>query len=360
MKTYFLCITIFANLLFSCNEKGYCDLLEIPVDIEQNSPLPLSEITEKLTAIELELTDESVVNPMSIQNVFLLENEVFIATMHKIFVFNKEGKYLRSIGSIGQGPGEYSRIGGCALDEKKGRLFIYGPKIISYDLNGNFLKESNELSATFRCDINYINGELLFLVRQFIEVSNGTYSRSELLHINDDLQVVDSFTLLNLFYENIPGFHTYRYGDFILENGKNTSVYYGDFYIRFNGEENFFCDTLFRFEKKQFIPELKLKFKKAGVNRFIVILYIYKSSRYVFAGYFDINKKNFYVFCYDTKTKKGYIDEDGVIDDINQIFPARIRPFKNDTEMFYYLHTNMKPNDLEEPNPTLYIGKLKK
>jgi hypothetical protein len=49
------------------------------------------------------------------------------------------------------------------------------------------------------------------------------------------------------------------------------------------------------------------------------------------------------------------------IDDIHQIEdPVRIHPFNLDTEMFYYLHTHMKSDNLEEPNPTLYIGKLKK
>jgi hypothetical protein len=53
--------------------------------------------------------------------------------------------------------------------------------------------------------------------------------------------------------------------------------------------------------------------------------------------------------------------KDGYTDDIHNL-PDRvnIRPFDSDSERFYYLHTNMKPDDLEEPNPTLYIGKLKK
>ena len=37
-----------------------------------------------------------------------------------------------------------------------------------------------------------------------------------------------------------------------------------------------------------------------------------------------------------------------------------LRPMSNNTKLFYYLHTHIKPDALEEPNPTLYIGKLKK
>ena len=66
-------------------------------------------------------------------------------------------------------------------------------------------------------------------------------------------------------------------------------------------------------------------------------------------------------FCYDTKTGKAYNMEEGYIDDIHGIDKrVRIRPFVTDTELFYYTHTHLNPDDFEEPNPTLYIIKLKK
>jgi len=78
--------------------------------------------------------------------------------------------------------------------------------------------------------------------------------------------------------------------------------------------------------------------------------------------YLSVNRqdKNVYNFCYDTKTGKGYHMQGGYTDDINPIEKrVVIRPSVLDPELFYYLHTDMRPNDREEPNPTLYIGKLK-
>ena len=143
-------------------------------------------------------------------------------------------------------------------------------------------------------------------------------------------------------------------------------MYYGDFtWIRKSNIdliEKVFSDTLYRIENKSIVPELKLKFINNGVNKFISLFNIYRSSRYIFAIYDNVHFPGIiYYFCYDTKTGKGYNMQDGFTDDINGIDkPVKIRPFSHDTEMFYYLHTNMNPNDLEEPNPTLYIGKLKK
>ena len=88
---------------------------------------------------------------------------------------------------------------------------------------------------------------------------------------------------------------------------------------------------------------------------------MYRSDRYIFAVYGNLLNNTYHWFCHDTKTGKGYNMENGYTDDINKIDkPVKIRPLISDTEMFYYWHTNMKPDDLEEPNPTLYIGTLKK
>ena len=108
------------SLFFSCSrnvEQG--GLLEIKVNFDGNSPLVLSEIAESVTAIELELTDESTVNPDDIRRIFLLEENVIVVDSKKIFLFDAKGKFVRIIGSKGQGPGEYIRISNAVLDNKK-------------------------------------------------------------------------------------------------------------------------------------------------------------------------------------------------------------------------------------------------
>jgi hypothetical protein len=185
--------------------------------------------------------------------------------------------------------------------------------------------------------------------------------------LNDDFQVVDSCTIRDLSLDGFSGTTLRWSNDFILKGSESVYVYYGDFFYEFgvdNLVEKILRDTLYRFENNQLIPELRLKFKNNG--KFINLYNIYRSSRYIFTVYRNDNHKGFICFfCYDTKTGKGYNtkaqDGNGYTDDINQIEkPVRIRPFNLNTEMFYYLHTNMNPDNFEEPNPTLYIGKLKK
>ena len=353
-------------MLLSCNKTKQSNLLEIPIDIHQNSLIPLSEIAEEVTAIDLELTDESLISPMNIQRIIVSDSEVFIASRSKILVFNKTGKFIRSIGSQGKGPGEYSYIRSLALDEKNKRFFItsYDRKIISYDMNGKFLNETS-FRGDFSSDINYINGKLLLFVSKINSDSKVTYSQPVLYRLNDNFNVVDSCIVRNLYLDGFSGGTFQWREDFILNGNQSIYLYYGDFFTRKNLGKKVLCDTLYRFENNHLIPDLKLKFDNDRAAESINLFNIYRSLRYIFAVYRNTNDNSFCFFCYDTKTGKGYNCNtqggNGFIDDINEFEnQVQIRPFNFDTEMFYYIHTNMKPEDKEEPNPTLYIGKLKK
>ena len=367
MQKSFYSLLIMGVMLFSCNGgRKMSELMEFPVDIDQNTSLSLSEIAEEITAIELELTDESLINPDRISRVLLCEDYVIIAEQRQILVFNTDGKFVRSIGSIGQGPGEYTGIRGVAVDERCRRLFVNSSsKILCYALDGNCIKESRTDPAWSAADINYINDELLLSTEQLGKDEKGRFKRSAVYRLNVQLQIMDSCTVRDTYFERISlGIH--RFEDFILSGNSTVSLYVSDIYLNGSGPtETVLRDTLYRLEKNHLIPELKLKFKNNGIdgsgNKFIELFNMYRSSRFVFAVYGNTLNNTYYRFCYDTKTGKGYNMQDGYTDDINNIEKrVSIHPLNTDTEIFYYWHTHMNPDDLEEPNPTLYIGTLKK
>jgi hypothetical protein len=60
-------------------------------------------------------------------------------------LFDKNGKFLRNIGAIGRGPGEYMTLNGLQFNQKGDMLFLlpFGTarKILVYDVSGNRLKD---------------------------------------------------------------------------------------------------------------------------------------------------------------------------------------------------------------------------
>ena len=361
---YYLLMSISVLILSCCSITQNSTLPEFPVDIDQNISFPISEIAEEITAIELKLTDESLINPDHITRIIHCDNAVIICEYDKILLFNTNGQFIRSIGSKGQGPGEYRVIDNIAIDEKNRRLFVIASsKIICYDLEGNFLKQAS-FREPYDFDINYINNELLLLAEHWGEDKNGIIKHAMVYRLNDDLQNIDSCLIRITYSERLATIFS-RISYYLLYGNSMIYLYYPDNSIMENPAEIVLRDTLYRFEQNQLFPELKLKFKNDGIdrggNKFINLRNLYRSSRYIFAMYHNMKTRNYYYFCYDTKTGKGYNMQDGYTDDIHQIEKRlTIHPLTTNTEMFYYWHTHMKPDDREEPNPTLYIGRLKK
>jgi len=366
MKFYlFILINI---LFFACNEINMSELHVIHINTDQDSPLPLSSIVEEIKSIELELTDESLINPSQIVRVCLLNNShVIIAEKNQILLFSIDGTFIRSIGSRGQGPGEFINILNLAIDEKNKHIFVGSSKIICYDLDGTFLRESYIAPEWLPIkDINYINNELLIIVENVdMKDSKGAFQHSVVLKMNNNLQIIDSCAIRDTYFQQTTKY-SHAFHDFIFLGNENIQLYYSDIYSnRQNPLEIVLRDTLYLMKNNHLIPEIKLKFKNDGIdgygNKFIHLYNIYRSSRYVFAFYRNDYRPGLYNFCYDLQTGKGYNIKDGYTDDIYKIQrPLRILPFNLDTEFFYYLHTNIHDYDLVEPNPTLYIGKLKK
>jgi len=77
------------------------------------------------------------------QNIYVMETG-----NHRIQVFDKQGKYLRTIGKKGQGPGEFNLLTSIDIDERNTRIYVAdknGRRIILFDLEGNYLDKDIHL-----------------------------------------------------------------------------------------------------------------------------------------------------------------------------------------------------------------------
>ena len=180
---------------------------------------------------------------------------------------------------------------------------------------------------------------------------NETY----LYTLTPNLKNKDSIFIRSIDYKGI-WLHPYK--DFITNDEEKTYLYYSDI-----TKNCFLIDTLLQLRNNKVVTNLHMDFKNKGLSpngeKEIYIFNIYRNSRYVFAFYNATSKNQDYYFCHDTKTGKSYNMKDGYKDDIYTGENVKIRPLNSDANQFYFLHTEISDTDLEEPNPTLYIGRLK-
>ncbi|MDR2120441.1 MAG: 6-bladed beta-propeller [Tannerella sp.] len=366
MNRLYLTGMIFIMLLAlpSCAEKDNAELQVIRVDFDEDESLPLSVIADNIVAVEPEVTEKSLIG--KIQKALLCNDYIIIHNLsggrYEIMLFDKHGKFIRQTGSMGQGPGEFTQIRDLTVDVENELIYVASARgLICYDLDGHVVAEASSPVFSACKYMNHENGTLQIISEYYGEKDeSGAFNRSMLYTVDSDLKVTDSLLIRKVYLERIMAWiHPFR--DFTTQIGKDTYLYFSE-----QNVESFVRDTLYKVQNHRLVPSLKLQFKDNGVAadgvKCIYLFNAYRSSRFVFAVYGHDRRSEFYRFCYDTETGKGYNMKDGYTDDIHGIEErVSLRPFDSDADRFYFFHTRADTDiSKAEPNPTLYIGTLKK
>lgn len=351
IKKAAICVC-FILLFASCAEKGEQELLTIKVDM-QSTTFPLSEITEEVREVELELTDNSLIS--RIRRAVWDEDYIIIVDLSNVLLFDNNGKFIRKIGSKGQGPGEYTYIRDLTVDFKNKHVYIAtSGKILCYDFEGNYQNEySNNVDLLY---MNFINGELMIINESSEKGDEGKIRRSVLYKANKYSRIIDSIEIRKVVNPLIT--YSVLRADFILSDGKDINVYYREL----NAEPSL-RDTVFQIKDNTLVPDFRLDFQRSGMRsdgkRDLFLFNIWRSSRFIFSYYGTIeNGEEYSHYCYDTEKQKG-ASMKGYYDDLHVGKDVNIFPMNLDSEQFYYTYTK-ESDALDEPNPTLYIGVLKK
>ena len=105
------------------------------------------KIIKKINFIPLETNDQCLLSGIS--KIIAHDNKWFIMDSgfaRMIYVFNKKGKYLYSIGNYGRGPGEFIRLADFTINKAEEKLLILDNwKVITYDCNNGSLIDDTKL-----------------------------------------------------------------------------------------------------------------------------------------------------------------------------------------------------------------------
>lgn len=117
----------------------------VVIDETQSIPekdITLSSIAGEMSLIQLEDSDEALVKywkwAISPNYIVIMQGATQPAKL-----FDRSGKYIGTVGSVGKGPGEYSMIYECAIDEPHDAIYLtsWFGTVLQYDLKGHFVKE---------------------------------------------------------------------------------------------------------------------------------------------------------------------------------------------------------------------------
>lgn len=141
------CLLIFCLLFFlSCNEvkqksTDNTTVYEVNIDaLENNVVENISTYFKSPKLIPLETSDECLIkyiDDIQVSNdyIFILDRD-----LKRLYCFDKNGKHIRRIGSVGNGPGELTRISAFTVDDD-GYIYVLDGsknKVYVYNLEGVF------------------------------------------------------------------------------------------------------------------------------------------------------------------------------------------------------------------------------
>lgn len=156
MKTRFFIISLyfFGFMVFSCTSGGQQETIKekvsqriTDVNLIDNlnntvSEFNLSDVADSLELVQVEMDPKYIFNEEEISNLIVTPEFIFFYTYKTgLLQYSRSGKFLRQIGRIGRGPGEYSLLRNYSIDANQRVISGYcnSTNLNMYDFDGNFL-----------------------------------------------------------------------------------------------------------------------------------------------------------------------------------------------------------------------------
>lgn len=194
-KIHYAYCTIIAYLLYSCAMGNGTIIstnhaITINLDtINKNESFVLSSIFKSLKAIPLD-NKEALISRIDKMQPY--KNHLFILDFFVakgVFEFDQEGKFIKKIGNIGNGPGEYASCDDFTINEQSEEIYIYDSsykRINKYDIQSGKYKGSlnlEKLNSPHRIKVN--SGRLYAINSYSPSAASHPYNILEEINVNN-------------------------------------------------------------------------------------------------------------------------------------------------------------------------------
>ncbi len=352
---------VLISFLLGCSDAekdGTLKFIDIPVKTAKE--IKLSTVAISVDSIALETLDNNILNRIS--QIKHDEQSIFIADIDALFKFSKNGKFIKKIGSKGQGPGEYLNVNDIAIDSKRNHIYVasgISQKIICFDLEGEFVKESKIIGLNA---IKIVDGSLHGIFTTFGMPSTDKTKwihKSYLIKLDQDFSPSDTILIKSVKMDKGTGTISGGGGDQLLSeaNGK-LYVYLNESY-----KEPFVRDTLFQIKDKKRLASLKLNFGiEDRLKENLFVNSIIRTENHLVID-FSVERYSGMSIVH-LPTNRTYIGKEFFQDDFWNTGSAKLLPWNLNNEEFYFVKEGMELVDKfdgisGEENPYIFIVKLK-
>ncbi len=215
------------------------DLLEA---LNNTKTLNLSELVDEVEYVKFETTPDC---SFGLARYLITDNYIIVYEQYnpKIYIFDRNGKYIRKFGKEGNGPGELSIIENIIVFPAEDYLIVHDlsfRKIIKYRFNGEFLEEKkftvqggNDLAG-----ISMIGPERFAILFKRPVTEHNNYPLIQIC--NKSFEIVEK--LYNVNSSSSEGAYSSKRHSFYI---KNDNIHFREY----------FFDTLKEYNGEVFIPK---------------------------------------------------------------------------------------------------------
>lgn len=362
-------LIIILCVLYSCgknknsSQNQDCNTInEIVISNESSNEIKASSFIENYKIIQLATSSDNLI--FQISKVQYFNEKIYILDKpgNCIYIFNKDGSFLKKLNKAGLGPGEYIQITDFYIDEDN-LLHVM-------DFTQNVILRYND-------DFEYIN-KINFTSHgsKFIYYNNVYWSYNEPIFKKPDYQF-SSFTKSGKVLSNFLARNSIKH-DYVW-SGVNT--------FALNGVDNYlsppYNDTIYSIKNNSIKPEFVINFKDRrfpkdkNINNydinsldfpFFIKRNFYRSNKYLIFDFLVKRKRWFCVHDIETKiTKYGLIENDLIKN--FRFFPRwgndnfLIEELGSEILLAYFKSSPQFEkfiNGTEDDNPLIIIYELKK
>lgn len=330
-------------------------------DCENETDIHLSEIIDSTSFIPIETNENALIGEISkltfYNNFFFILDCNYTATLY-VFESNT-GKFVRKIGRIGSGPGEYNRIYDFSIDEKEKIIYLLcdKEKVISYTLSGLFIAETK--ISFYATAIEFFNDKFHFVCEDD--------NKDNLIITDKKYNIISSYFPNKEYGENgrilVHPFQKTKKG-ILYRRFLDNNIYK----INANGEVSLLYQidlgtNLLKIDNiKSLTPtELKSELKQKRCH----IKYFVENDNYAIIYFFDKNKPYVSIYNKNSKEVKTSLLQSVTDNFIHKKFP--LFEYISDQNDFIIilqpneindavpLKNNIKESISEDSNPILYI-----